>query len=68
MHTQVIPDVKKATLRGIINQTVERGSIVSTDELNSYNLLKGDGYTHGASSAREGRQVSSDLSSVARDE
>jgi transposase-like protein len=59
MHTQVIPDVKKATLRGIINQTVERGSIVSTDELNSYNLLKGDGYTHGASSARakDGRKL-----------
>ena len=44
MHTQVIPDVKKATLRGIINQVVEKGSTVSTDELNSYNLLKGDGY------------------------
>jgi hypothetical protein len=23
MHTEVIPDVKKATLRGIVNQTVE---------------------------------------------
>jgi transposase len=48
MHTEVIPDVKKVTLRGIVNQTVEKGSTVSTDELNSYNLLKGDGYTHGA--------------------
>src|ERR1700679_4387453 len=48
MHTQVIPDVKKATLRGIVNQVVEKGSTVSTDELISYNLLKGDGYTHGA--------------------
>jgi hypothetical protein len=25
-----------------------RGSTVSTDELSGYNLLKGDGYIHGA--------------------
>jgi transposase len=48
MPTQVIPDVKKATLRGIVNQVVEKGSTVSTDELISYNLLSGDGYAHGA--------------------
>lgn len=27
---------------------VESGSVVSTDELHSYNLLTGDGYIHGA--------------------
>jgi transposase-like protein len=48
MRTKVIPDVKKATLRSIVAETVERSSIVSTDELVSYGLLKGDGYTHGA--------------------
>ncbi len=45
--TQVIPNVKKETLRGIVLDRVEKGSIVSTDELYSYNLLEGDGYKHG---------------------
>jgi transposase-like protein len=45
---QVIPDVKKATLRGVVLEKVEPGSIVSTDELMSYGLLEGDGYKHGA--------------------
>ncbi len=44
---QVIPDVKKATLRGVVLENVEPGSIVSTDELMSYGLLEGDGYKHG---------------------
>lgn len=43
----VVPDVKKETLREIVNETVEPGSIVSTDELMNYNLLEPDGYTHG---------------------
>lgn len=45
--TEVIPDVKKATLRDVVNRNVETGSTVSTDELFSYGLLEGDGYTHG---------------------
>jgi transposase-like protein len=45
--TQVIPDIKKATLRGVVLENVEPGSIVSTDELMSYGLLTGDGYKHG---------------------
>lgn len=44
---QVIPDIKKATLRGMVLDNVEQGSIVSTDELMSYGLLTGDGYKHG---------------------
>ena len=44
---QVIPDIKKATLRGVVLDNVESGSIVSTDELMSYGLLTGDGYKHG---------------------
>lgn len=47
LATQVIPDVKKATLRGVVLQNVEPGTIVSTDELMSYGLLEGDGYQHG---------------------
>ncbi|WP_375205086.1 IS1595 family transposase [Hyphococcus sp.] len=45
---KVIPNVKKATLRGVVLESVEVGSIVSTDELMSYGLLKDDGYKHGS--------------------
>ncbi len=47
IRTEVIPNVKKATLRDVVNRNVEKGSIVSTDELMSYGLLEDDGYTHG---------------------
>jgi transposase len=47
MATEVVPNVKKATLREIVNERVEPGSTVSTDELMSYGLLEGDGYKHG---------------------
>jgi transposase len=36
------------TLRPIVLNSVEKGSTVSTDEMAGYNLLKGDGYVHGA--------------------
>jgi transposase-like protein/transcription elongation factor Elf1 len=48
MKAVVIPNVKKDTLRNVVLDNVEPGSVVSTDELYSYNLLTGDGYTHGA--------------------
>jgi transposase len=48
IHTEVIPDTKKTTLRAIVNETVEKGAIVSTDEFVSDGLLKDDGYEHGA--------------------
>jgi transposase-like protein len=47
LQTEVIPDIKKATLRDVILRNVEPGSTVSTDELVSYGLLTGDGYRHG---------------------
>ena len=43
----VVPDVKKITLRDEMVKRVERGSIVSTDELHSYNLVSQKGYLHG---------------------
>jgi len=48
MQSVVIPNVKKPTLRAVVNDRVEKGATVSTDELFSYGLLTGDGYTHGA--------------------
>jgi len=48
LSTEVIPNVKKETLRGVVLNNVEKGATVSTDELMSYGLLEGDGYEHGA--------------------
>lgn len=48
LATEIIPDVKKATLRDVVNRNVEPGAIVSTDELMSYGLLTEDGYVHGS--------------------
>jgi len=47
LRTVVIPNVKKETLRNVVNQQVEKGTVVSTDELMSYGLLNADGYKHG---------------------
>jgi transposase-like protein len=48
MIAEVIPNTRHQTLRNVAERNVELGSEVSTDELISYNLLKGAGYTHGA--------------------
>jgi transposase len=48
MTAQVIPDVRKETLRDVVLDNIEPGAVVSTDELMSYGLLTGDSYTHGA--------------------
>jgi transposase len=48
MAAKVVPDVRKDTLRDVVLENVEPGAVVSTDELISYGLLTGDGYTHGA--------------------
>jgi transposase-like protein len=47
IRTVVIPNVKKDTLRKVVNEQVEKGAVVSTDELMSYGLLNADGYKHG---------------------
>lgn len=47
LTAEVIPNVKKVTLREAVLRNVEPGTIVSTDELMSYGLLDGDGYKHG---------------------
>jgi transposase len=56
LAAQVMPDVRKETLRDVVLENVEPGTIVSTDELMSCGLLAGDGYTHGAvkHTAKEG--------------
>jgi hypothetical protein len=48
IETRIVPSVSLNTLRGVVLSHVEKGSTVSTDEAKAYNLLKGDGYIHGA--------------------
>jgi transposase len=48
IETRIVPDVKTASLRPVVLETVQKGATVSTDELAAYSLLKGDGYFHGA--------------------
>jgi transposase-like protein len=47
MAAEIIPNVQKDTLRDVVLRNVQPGATVSTDELVSYGLLKGDGYEHG---------------------
>jgi transposase-like protein len=47
IRAKVVPDVKLNTLQPIIEENVEKGSVISTDELNSYNRLGKIGYEHG---------------------
>lgn len=58
----VVPDAKTVSLRSVINETVEKGSYVSTDEWAAYGLLKGDGYGHGRvkHSAKEWQRLDAD--------
>ena len=47
IKTEIVPNVRKKTLREATLRNVEPGSTVSTDELMSYGLLNADGYKHG---------------------
>jgi transposase-like protein len=42
-----VSDLTSDTLRSVVERTVKRGSIVSTDEFRAYNLLSEAGYRHG---------------------
>lgn len=46
VHAFVVENTNRATLQPIIQQFVENGSRVITDELNAYNGLAALGYTH----------------------
>jgi transposase-like protein len=48
IRAQVIPNAQKATLRGVVNENVARGTVVSTDEFVAHSLLGPDGFEHGA--------------------
>src|SRR6056297_3526080 len=44
--TEIIPNIKMATLKAQTASNVAQGTVISTDELLSYGLLEKEGYTH----------------------
>lgn len=44
--TRVVPDVKRKTLIPLIEEHVEQGSAINTDEMQSYVILNKKGYKH----------------------
>ena len=46
VHAFVVPNTNKATLGTYIEQFVEKGALVISDELNAYNGLEKLGYSH----------------------
>lgn len=57
IKTEIIPNVRKCTMLTVIEANVEKGSIISTDELNSYKQLSKNGYVHGAVNHSSGQYV-----------
>ena len=61
---KVVPDVKKRTLHPIIEEHVEDGTHVETDELLSYGGLDRKGYTHSVVNHSAGEYVGRDGTNV----
>jgi transposase-like protein len=55
--TQVVPNVRRKTLQPIINEKIEKGSTISTDELPTYNTIGQNGYKHGVVNHGKGQYV-----------
>ena len=61
VHAFVVENTNKATLQPIIQQFVEEGSTVITDELGAYNGLEELGYTHEVVNHGEEEYVDGDI-------
>jgi len=46
IKTNIVPNVKKATLQPLIGKSVGKGSTIHTDELTSYKGIDGKGFEH----------------------
>ena len=55
--TKVVPDVKRKTLLPIVQENVEPGSTIYSDELKSYATLAGAGYDHNSVNHGAGEYV-----------
>jgi len=45
--TRIVPNVRRVTLHPIIEEKIETGSTISSDELHSYKTINTKGYIHG---------------------
>ncbi len=55
--TKVVPNVRRKTLQPIINEKVEAGSTISSDELPTYNTVCQNGFKHGVVNHGKGQYV-----------
>ncbi len=58
LMTKVVPNVRRATLHPIIEDNVEKGTSIETDELSSYGGLAHKGYKHDTVNHAAGAYVS----------
>jgi transposase-like protein len=58
VRAQIVPDAKSSTLVPIIEANVEPGSVISTDEYQTYKNLPKHGYQHGTVEHGAGQYVS----------
>lgn len=58
--TKIVPNVKTKTLIPVIEENVEDGTTIHTDELRSYGTLKYKGYEHKTVNHRDGEYVNGD--------
>jgi transposase len=54
LHTEVIPDLKTKTIKPIVERQIQEGATISTDEMNSYNLLEVSNYNWSAVNHEKG--------------
>ena len=59
--TQVVPNVRRATLQPIIQENVEAGAEIHSDELLSYRSLESQGYDHKTVNHGSGQYVSGNV-------
>jgi transposase len=57
--TKIVPDVKRASLLPVIKKSVRKGTVIHTDHLHTYHVLRYEGFTHDRVNHNAGEYVNS---------
>ncbi len=60
IRCKVIPDASQKSLRGVFQENIAPGTVISTDEWRGYSLVIGDGHKHGTVCHGRGEYVKFD--------
>jgi transposase-like protein len=60
IRCKVVPDASQKSLRGVFQQNIASGTVISTDEWRGYSLVIGDGHKHGTVCHGRGEYVNFD--------